>query len=366
MYSNRCIGMILVWVILALRGLGQDSDLCGSCSQKIGGRAYQVHDRIRSRQVIICDRCAVLPTRCDTCQLPVAQDYTRLSDQRLLCPLDFREAVLDLRVALEIFGEVKRDLFAILSGLGYLPDQRIELRLVDRKELGRIFAGTPGAHPDSSLQGVTRTRRLGKDSFEHQIFLCLGLSRSRIAAVSAHEYAHAWIHENKPMDRVLDRDTEEAFCELTALHLMRQRGEEREVRAIRENAYTRGKIDVLVKTSDNYQFHRVAEWVKSGVDATLEDDGTHRVAMMRDTPVPLFGYLPQVKAREFSGLRLQGLSGTGGKRFAMVNGATLQEGERAKLRVAGTNLWVTCREIRSNAVVIVTGDAMEVQVLELQ
>jgi hypothetical protein len=48
---------------------------------------------------------------------------------------------------------------------------------------------------------------------------CILLSTSCylcLMAVCAHEYGHAWIRENVPTTRDMDRDTEEGLCELIA------------------------------------------------------------------------------------------------------------------------------------------------------
>jgi hypothetical protein len=199
---------------------------------------------------------------------------------------------------------------------------------------------------------LTRSRRYSKESFEHEIFLCTGLGRERLAAVAAHEFTHAWIQENVPRDRALDSDVEEAFCELAAYHIMQRRGQELECRMILDNAYTRGKIDVLVKASDSYQFHRVAAWMKSGRDNSLEADRTDRVIALKEAPQAFFGFPEVVHARAPEVLTLKGLSGRASRRFALINDTTLTAGEQARVRVANTNVVVRCDEIRDHSVVI--------------
>lgn len=338
----------MAWCLLFLAGLnsgGESGSLCEICGDKNAPQYYLMQDSIRPRKVVVCPRCSQLKDVCLMCRLPVLKGFTTLSDGRHLCELDTPQAVLTTEMAETIFRDVQRDIFAMLSGLGVLPDRNITVQLVSQKELARIYYSTPGNHQDTSLQGVTRSKRYGKDAFEHQIYLCEGLSRSRIAAVSAHEYAHTWIHENVPNDRVLESDTVEAFCELTAYQLMRQRGESQETKMILENAYTRGKIDVLVKVSGDYQYHRVAEWMKSGKDETLEHQKAERVMALKDGPTPLFGYLPVVHARAPEVLSLKGLGGRMPNRFALVNEATLQAGEEAVIRLAEKSLRVRCLEV---------------------
>lgn len=354
----------LLWLGMVLSCPAPGGDACEICKEVSYRKLYLLTDPVRNRRLIACERCVQLTTVCSTCRLPVFQDFTTLEPGRFLCAEDAREAVLDGGVATAIFNDVKRDLFAIFSGLGVMPDRNLQVNLVQQKELMRIFAATPGAHPDGSLQGVTRSRRFGKDTFEHEIFLCAGLSRARTAAVAAHEYAHAWVHENKDPDRILDRDTEEAFCELTAYHLMQQRGQQAEIKAILQNTYTRGKIDVLVKVSESYLFHRVAEWVKTGKDETLEHQRPDRVVKLRDTPEPLFGYLPEVHARAPEVLRLKGLSGRAPRRFALINDATLREGETAKVSLGDRQVKVLCEQIREDGVrVRIQGQTNSVELL---
>lgn len=338
----------IAWFTAFVAGVnvgGESGSQCEICGDKNASQYYLMQDAVRSRRVVVCPRCSQLKEVCLMCRLPVLKGFTTLSDGRFLCELDAPNAVLTAEVAEAIFRDAQRDIFAMLSGLGVLPDRNITVQLVSQKELARIYYTTPGNHQDTSLQGVTRSKRYGKDSFEHQIYLCEGLSRSRMAAVSAHEYAHTWIHENVPNDRGLDPDTVEAFCELTAYQLMQQRGEAQETKMILENAYTRGKIDVLVKVSGDYQFHRVAEWMKSGKDETLDRQKAERVMALKEGPTTLFGYLPVVHARAPETLSLKGLGGRMPNRFALVNEATLQAGEEAVLRLAEKTVRVRCLEV---------------------
>jgi len=41
-------------------------------------------------------------------------------------------------------------------------------------------------------------------------------------AVCAHEFGHAWVRENVPTSRDMDRDAEEGLCELIAYRLVEQ------------------------------------------------------------------------------------------------------------------------------------------------
>lgn len=348
------------------RALGQSGDFCQICGERAPGRLYLLTAYGQGRQVIACEACTRISKRCFTCRLPVCGEFTTLSDGRVLCPHDAAEAVRDQETVEALFGEVKRELFVEFSGLGVLPDRNIRVKLVDQQELSRIFSGTPGAHPDGSLQGITRTRRYSKDSFEHEIFLCSGLAKMRLAAVAAHEYTHAWIHENVPSGRVINADVEEAFCELSAYTLMTRRGQDIEKKMILENAYTRGKIEVLVKAADSFQFFRVAQWMKSGSDETLDPDRTDRVIALKSSALPTFGFLQVVQARAPDVLTLKGLSGKEGRRFALINDTTLQVGEESRVRVAETNVILRCEGIGKESVIVRVNGAPKTTELALE
>lgn len=345
-------GFLLILCLLSGSSRLLADTICDVCGQPSAGQMYWFTDRARSVRHLVCERCARLPTQCHTCGLPIFKGGVTFTDGRMLCEEDARTAVQDLGTAEGIYADVKRDLFAMLNDLGVLPDRNIKLQLVDQKELRRIFSSTPNAHPDLSLQGVTRTRRYSKEGLEHEIYLCIGLSRARTAAVAAHEYTHAWIAENVPTERHLEGDIVEAFCELVAYQLMQQRGEADEVRAILQNQYTRGKIDILVKATDHFRFHNVAKWMKSGLDSDLESSKVDRVIALKDPPEERFTFLPVVHARAPQTLTLKGLSGSPRRRYALINDATLSEGEEGKVRLGETNVVLRCESIRDDAVTV--------------
>jgi hypothetical protein len=57
---------------------------------------------------------------------------------------------------------------------------------------------------------------------------------------------------------------------------------------------------------------------------------------------------------------LKGISGAVGHRFALINNATFEPMQRAKVRVGQTNVSVVCLEIREKSVTIqVNGEKQE-------
>lgn len=350
------IAALALLLLLPAAGRAQSGMLCDVCGTRLTGPTFETVSRDEeARRIVVCEACTHIPTRCFLCGLPVHHGFRELGDGRVLCEHDIPRGVLDPATAMEVFLSLKPELFSMFRDLGVLPDRNITLRLVDQRELQSVFSNTPGVHPDVSLQGLTRSRPAGRGVWEHEIFLCSGLTRQRLAAVAPHEFTHAWVRENTPRDRKLDADTEEGFCELAAFQLMTERGQEWERRQILANTYTRGKIGVLVKVSDDYQFHRVAAWIKGGVDATLESDRPDRLIAMKTAKVPS-GFLVEARTRVPDTLVLKGLSGSGAHRFALINDATLAAGEQARVRVGDSNVVVRCEEIRqASAVVRVAG-----------
>ena len=70
---------------------------------------------------------------------------------------------------------------------------------------------------------------------------------------------------------------------------------------------------------------------------------------------------PEESALELAlvkGLKLQGVGGTEGRSFAIINGRTLGAGEAGRIKTANTNVLVRCVAI-SNASVVVTIEGLK-------
>src|SRR5262245_41450369 len=182
-----------------------------------------------------CIACARIEERCFECGLPVKDNFLTLEGGQLLCPRDARHAVLSQRDGERIFEEAKRDLLRLFSGLGVAPNRNITFRLVDGLELQTLHQAERSWHDNTLTLGLTQTRFVQDGELAHTIYLLKGMSPSRLLAVCAHEYAHAWLHENLSHDRQIEADTVEGFCEVVAYKLMSQRNEEREKKVILAN-----------------------------------------------------------------------------------------------------------------------------------
>jgi hypothetical protein len=72
----------------------------------------------------------------------------------------------------------------------------------------------------------------------------------------------------------------------------------------------------------------------------------------RARDLPLYGGAPLVPPPTYQDLELKGISGSKGRRFALINNQTFAQGESARVRLGAKEVRVRCLEIRSNSVVI--------------
>jgi hypothetical protein len=234
------------------------------------------------------------------------------------------------------------------------PERNIEVTLVDAQQLDKLYRTELSDRERSAVQGLARTRARKTNEFEHSVFLISGLSPAHLAAVAAHEYTHTWLSENieKARFRHLEDDTKEGFCELLAYRLMVQRNEDMETNAILANTYTRGQIDALINAEQDYQLYQVVKWLKRGVDDRIALTNTARLLVLEDQPALTLSWATAVSTRVPAQLTLKGISGSGQRRFALVNDRTLEKNEQARIRVGNSNLTVRCLEIRDASVIL--------------
>ena len=191
----------------------------------------------------VCDDCYKLEDHCSLCGLPVrdGDGCIRTGDGRFICRFDKTNAVLDAAVAREVFADARRELVELYGG-GFalnFPDVTVNLFDVDYwSEKGR----EDGLHKF----GFSHTRKARNGDCTHEVVLLSGRLRTELAATAAHEYTHLWINENRPVDHVIDSDTTEAICELSAYKLMEARSQPEQMRRILANPYTHGAITNLV------------------------------------------------------------------------------------------------------------------------
>ena len=175
-----------------------------------------------------------------------------------------------------------------------------------------------------------------------------GRLRTELAATAAHEYTHLWINENRPADHVMDSDTTEAICELSAYKLMEARSQPEQMKRILANPYTHGEIKILVALEQERGIGTILNWVKNGTTATLEAESSALAAPVRKPAMAFTNVPPPLPAA----LKLDGVLLEGRSRRAIISGVSFAEGEAQRVKLKNRTVNVRCREIDSDHVVL--------------
>lgn len=339
---------------------------CSLCQKPISGNYYRATDQLRRENKLICRHCQAREWRCALCSLPILGEPTSLADGRHLCWRDAQEAVLNEEQAARLARETREEVARLLSQYLRLPDKGVSFSLVDQVTLELLFKNPANKGECVSTLGFTHSQPLGRGVWKHSVRVLNGLNLTRFKAVCAHEFAHAWRHENR--GRLLDKEAEEAFCELVAYKLMAQMGAEGEMKTILENRYTGGQIRLFVEVEARYGFYTLLQWMQAGTETRLDPANLDRVRQVQTTPPPppAAAATPAVAVERVpppplpDTLQLKGISGLGNRRLALVNNCPLQVGEEGEVKLARAPLRVRCLEIRERSVVLlVEGEKRE-------
>lgn len=364
---RQLLAGLVLWCGMKL-ACAQPALKCAVCGEPITGQYHLFDSPALPEKKAVCQNCLQIETTCFICSLPVKSHYQTLEDGRFLCERDSKAAVLTQVEAERIWEETRRDVGKYFVGFGDLP-RNFAVGLVDQTQMAQVYKSQISWHDKSTTLGLTRTRRR-QGQIEHSISLLSGLHPARMAAVCAHEYAHAWMHENVPRDRNLEGNTVEGFCELVAYKLMLDRNESVEKKVILANTYTRGQIHSLIQAEEGFRFHRVLDWLKTGVDDRFDKANLARVLALKgeSTPEPLW-YPRALPTPVPDTLTLKGISGKSNRRFALINDCTLEKNEEGKVRVGKTSVLVRCLEISEHSVVVQqrgSADRIELSLREME
>jgi len=344
---------------------------CRVCEAEITGEFYFVKDKARGGKFEVCTNCFRLETRCFSCSLPVKAGYTMLPDGRWLCSRCAKEAITQDEEARSICWEARDELDRLLARFLAFPRTNVSVTIVDRFTLESLFKSPGYAQQCTSVFGATRTHLMGEGRPIHAISVLSGLSKPRLEAVAAHEFAHAWLNENLSPARkdTLSRDALEGFCELIACELMRERGHKVERAAIKDNPYTAGQLDAFLAAETMHGFNSVMDWVKAGESGRLDAADPDGVRAVRETdlaasvapPTPAH-YTRHAPPPPPETLALKNISGPPARRLAIINDRTFGTNDVAMMKLAATNILIRCLEIRTNSVLIqieATGEKQE-------
>ena len=345
----------LAALLVLIGGLARGQEICVSCENPIRTKIYMAASPYHQERQPVCADCAKDPNYCFTCRLPAKKNLD-LNDGRVLCKRDAKTAVLSGETAKVLFEEVQRDMIVLLRGSKAFPRHNITFALVDQRELEGLSRVKRFPSTHSSLLGITRSREKG-EKWEHEISVLAGMPPNKFLGVCAHEYGHAWLHENLTQRRVMDSDTVEGFCEFLAYKWITDKGDKVEQKLLLENDYTRGQIDAFVKAEADYNFYHVTKWVMGGEDPSLSITNLARLLVLNSDPAAdaaAFAWPPPAAVRVVAptNLVLKNISGASNRRFAMINGVTLAVNESARIPLASGKVTVRCLEIRNASVLI--------------
>ncbi len=337
----RQLALILfLFAAVGVAAAGETNYFCVVCGKgPLSGRIWI------SKWGAVCDSCYKLENHCSLCGLPIrdGDGSVKTGDGRFICKFDKPNAVLDVVGAREVFTDTRRELVGMFGRSFALnfPDVTVNLFDVDYwSELGR----SDGLHKF----GFASTRRTPKGDCTHEVVLLSGRLQNELAATAAHEYTHLWINENRPADHVIDSDTIEAICELSAYKLMAARSQPEQLQKILDNPYTHGEIKKLVALEKEHSVGYILNWVKNGAGATLETESSALAAPVR-TPVIAFTNVPPPLPET---LKLSGLLLDGQSRHAIINGVSFAAGEFKNVNLRSRTVRIRCRGISRAGVVL--------------
>jgi len=301
-----------------------------------------------SRWGPVCDDCLKIKDRCSICGLPVREgdSHVQTGDGRFICGFDKTNAILTLDQAKALFAQTRDDVVEMLGPSFTLKYADVTVSLFDVDYWSEKVRTNNGLHEF----GFASTRKAADGRCTHEVVLLSGRLRDEIAATAAHEYTHLWINENRPDHRVIEPDTIEAICELTAYKLMEQEKLPEMQEHIRENPYTNGKIKTLIAVERQAGSDYVLNWVKYGKAETLEEDADFaRLPRSEPAAATLFtGTPPRLPA----GLKFSGILQIGNWRQAVINGVAFAPGELKTVKLRDKGVLVRCREIHDNDVIV--------------
>jgi hypothetical protein len=300
----------------------------------------------------------------------VLKDATKLADGRFICARDVKSVVLDSVEALQVCTDIRDALNRTFSRFLAFPETNVDVRIVDRIDL--LSFKVPGQdYACPNILGYIWSET-NHGEVHYPMRLMSALPRAQLKATCAHEYTHAWVFQNVPAARrqTLGHDAHEGFCELIAYLLMEAQHEPAAMRAILDNGYTRGQVDLFVEATSRHGLNDVVDWMKYGEDAELvpgEIGKILNVQMPRRPPATNTVFLtasapPTAPAT----LLLRSISSSPTRSFALINDVTLAVGETGKAHIGSSNLLIRCLAITTNSVRVRLEQSGEEQELHFQ
>ena len=328
-----------IWLLAAA---GETNYFCIVCGKgPLTGQIWM------SKWGAVCDDCYHLPDHCSICGLPIknGDGHIKTPDGRLICRFDKTNVVLTLDEAKELFDQAREAVVDIYGPRFALKYTDVTVSLFD-VDYWSEKNGANGLHKF----GFASTRKTADGACTHEVVMLSGRTREEMMGVAAHEYTHLWINENRPAGRVIDQDTIEAICELTAYKLMESKKLPEMQKRILENPYTNGKIKTLVAVEREAGTDYVLDWVKNGKGETFDEDAN--LAPIQTTPTTTSLPYVATPVQLPNKLKFNGLMTIGKDSEAVINGVSFEPGDVKHIKLKGRTVTVKCLEIHGDGVVV--------------
>ena len=306
-----------------------------------------------SKRGPICDDCYQLKDHCSICGLPVKDDdgHIKTPDGRFICKFDKTNVILTLEQAQDLFDQTRDDVVDLYGRQFALKYTDVAVKLFD-VDYWSENGGRNGLH----AFGFASTRKTADGACTHEVVMLSGRTREEMTSVAAHEYTHLWINENRPASHVIDSDTVEAICELTAYKLMEAKKLPDMQKHILENPYTNGKIKTLVAVEHDGGTDYVLNWVKNSTAEMFDEDGN-----LAPVPTPAAASIPFNAAPPPlpEKIKFNGFMTIGKDREAVINGKSFMIGDQKHIKLKNRTVTVRCVDIHADDVVVQINDSPE-------
>ncbi len=291
----------------------------------------------------ICPVCIKREIKCDICGLPIKDNYLKTKDGRFICKFEKDDVVVDERAALTIFDSTVRSVLHVSRQAMKLRGPKPDVKLFD------IDYWNSG---NNLRRGGFSQSRMAGSRITHNVILLSGLPKDELVSVSAHEYTHLWINENKKADREIEPDTIEGICELVAYKVCQRAGFTNQVDRIKKNPYTKGRILTMLEADRQVGLARVLEWVRTGAGATMSLRGATTPAPITAGPPARRPAAGRASASPRTGLKVTSISRTARGLRAEINGVMFYQGELKRIRYDGLPANMHCLRINGSSVTV--------------
>ena len=253
-FAGRLALVLFLFAAAGVAAAGETNYVCIVCGK--GPLTGQIWLHPRGP---ICVDCEKIQEHCSICGLPVkdGDGHIKTADGRFICKFDKASAVLTLDQAKALFDQTRDDVVDLYGRTFALKDPDVTVNLFDVD-----YWSEKGQANSLHKFGFANTRKTAAGHCTHEVIMLSGRTREELLPVAAHEYTHLWINENRPDSHVIDGDTIEGICELTAYKLMVQKKLPAMQKRILENPYTNGKIKTLIAVEREGGTDYVLNWVK--------------------------------------------------------------------------------------------------------